>query len=77
VGDRAYFQAMSQRRYLEKLAARVWEAIEYTERPDRFLYGTDWPLAPMSVHREFIRRVIPEPYQEAVFEDNARGLFRL
>jgi predicted TIM-barrel fold metal-dependent hydrolase len=77
VGDRAYFQAMSQQGYLEKLAARVWEAIEYTERPDRFLYGTDWPLAPMSAYREFIRRVIPEPYQKAVFEDNARRLFRL
>jgi hypothetical protein len=77
VGDTAYFQVLAQRGYLEKVATRWRDAIEYTERPDRFLYGTDWPLTPMRVYRDFIRLVIPEPHCKAVLADNARALFRL
>ncbi|GAC1464215.1 MAG: hypothetical protein NVSMB9_02600 [Isosphaeraceae bacterium] len=52
-------------------------AFHYTEKPDRFLYGTDWPLAPMAGYRRFIESVIPREHHAAVFEKNARALFRL
>ena len=52
-------------------------AIEFTERPDRFLYGTDWPLASMNVYPSFVQRLFDERDHEAVFEGNARLLFKL
>lgn len=53
------------------------KAFRYTEKPERFLYGTDWPLAPMAGYRRFIESVIPKVHHEAVFERNARELFGL
>ena len=51
--------------------------MKYAERPNRFLYGTDWPLAPMSAYRDFAREAIPAEFYDCVFEENARRLFRL
>jgi len=77
VGDAADFDEMSQRGTLEKVARNVADAIDYSERLDRFLYGSDWPLAPMSSYRSFIEMIVPEEHRAAVFADNARELFRL
>ena len=49
----------------------------HAERPNRFLYGTDWPLAPMAAYRDFAREAIPAEFHDCVFEENARRLFRL
>jgi predicted TIM-barrel fold metal-dependent hydrolase len=62
---------------LQKAANRIADGLEFTDRPDRFLYGSDWPLAPMAVYRDFVRRIVPQPWWQAVFEDNARALFGL
>jgi uncharacterized protein len=50
-------------------------ALGYAERPDRLLYGTDWPLVPMPVYRRFIEAIIPKEHHPAVFRDNAERLF--
>lgn len=55
--------------------ARIAAAFRYASRPNRFLYGSDWPLAPMPAYRDFIRAAIPEEYHAMVFEENARLLF--
>jgi len=54
---------------------RIRLAFRYAERPNRFLYGSDWPLAPMPAYADFIRKVIPADFQDMVFRDNARTLF--
>ncbi len=77
VGDAAAFQDMEQRGVLAEVAASVAHAVRYTERPDRFLYGSDWPLAPMSSYRAFAEMIVPEEHRQAIFTDNARTLFRL
>jgi predicted TIM-barrel fold metal-dependent hydrolase len=77
VGDETAFTAAEKREALADIAAALRQAFRYAERPNRFLYGSDWPLAPMSAYRDFIRTVIPEVYQQQVFEGNARSLFRL
>jgi predicted TIM-barrel fold metal-dependent hydrolase len=77
VGEEATFTAEERREALLEVAAAVRSAFRYGERPNRFLFGSDWPLAPMRAYRDFIRTVIPEVYQQQVFEDNARALFRL
>lgn len=77
VGDDGYFSSDEGRETLHELAQAVQQAIRYSERPNRFLYGTDWPLVPMAAYREFIRQAVPAAYHEQVFEENARRLFRL
>jgi hypothetical protein len=77
VGDEQAFSAEERLDTLHDTAAAVQQAWRYAERPNRFLYGSDWPLTPMVAYRDFIRSVIPEEHHQQVFEDNARVLFRL
>jgi predicted TIM-barrel fold metal-dependent hydrolase len=77
VGDATAFTSEERREALLDVAAALRQAFRYAERPNRFLYGSDWPLAPMTSYRDFLATVIPEVYRQQVFEDNARSLFRL
>jgi predicted TIM-barrel fold metal-dependent hydrolase len=77
VGDAAAFTAEERQDTLRDAATAVGRAFRYAERPNRFLYGSDWPLAPMAAYRDFIGSAIPAVYHPLVFEDNARTLFRL
>jgi predicted TIM-barrel fold metal-dependent hydrolase len=76
VGDALMFQNETHRDLLADTLHRVAEAYRYAERPNRFLYGSDWPLVPMAEYRDFIRTLIPLANHQQVFEDNARALFR-
>jgi uncharacterized protein len=77
VGDAQSFAAEERREVLHDSVAAVSRAFRYAERPNRFLYGSDWPLAPMTAYRDFIRSAIPEVHHEQVFADNARVLFKI
>jgi predicted TIM-barrel fold metal-dependent hydrolase len=77
VGDEAYFTALAASGVLHRIVERIKEGIEFTGQPDKFLYGTDWPLAPMRIYRNFVRQMFLEEQHQAVFHDNARALFRL
>ncbi|HRZ07358.1 MAG TPA: amidohydrolase family protein [Candidatus Competibacteraceae bacterium] len=77
VGDEAAFVALAARGRLQRTVERLREALEYAERPDRFLYGTDWPLAPLAAYRAFLAPLLDDPEWRALRADNARVLFRL
>jgi hypothetical protein len=77
VGDGAAFADPQRREALEETLAGLRRAFRYAERPNRFLYGSDWPLAPMAVYREWVAAAIPEIHHAQVFEDNARALLRV
>jgi predicted TIM-barrel fold metal-dependent hydrolase len=77
VGDEVMLKSEERRDVLQDVAAQLGRAFRYAERPNRFLYGSDWPLVPMAGYRDFIQTIIPEVYHEQVFNDNARSLFRL
>jgi predicted TIM-barrel fold metal-dependent hydrolase len=77
VGDETAFAALAARGRLQRTVERLHEALEYAERPDRFLYGSDWPLAPMAAYRAFLAPLLDAPEWRAVRADNARALFRL
>jgi predicted TIM-barrel fold metal-dependent hydrolase len=77
LGDAAAFTAEERRETLQDTASAVRQAFRYAERPNRFLYGSDWPLAPMTAYRDFIRTAIPELHHPLIFDENARVLFRL
>jgi predicted TIM-barrel fold metal-dependent hydrolase len=61
----------------DELAWDIQRTIRYSEKPDRFVYGTDWPLVPMSHYRDFIREAVPHEWHDLIFEENALRLFRL
>lgn len=77
VGDESHFKKITASGYLDRTVDRVRQAIELTEQPNKFMYGTDWPLAPMHVYPEFVKRLFDEKDHEAVFEGTARTLFKL
>lgn len=77
VGDDAYFHDQRESGSLADTARRIRYVLDYTEKSDRFLYGSDWPLAPMTAYRDFVRWIVPEAWHEAVFRHNARELFKL
>lgn len=77
VGDDGAFASEEGRDAMADAAHAVRRAVAYSERPNRFIYGTDWPLAPMPAYREFVRTCVPAECHDLVFEENARRLFRL
>ncbi len=77
VGSAADFQAYREKGILKAVAEDIRKAFNYAERPHRFLYASDWPLAPMATYTDFMREVIPEEHHRAVFRDNAKELFKL
>jgi len=54
---------------------KTW--IAYVENYERFLYGTDWPLANMGDYVRFVQMLIPEKHWEKVFYENARRVYQL
>jgi len=62
-----------QRLYVEAL--KTW--ISYCDCYEKFMFGTDWPLANYGDYIEFTKWLIPEEHQEAVFARNAERIFHL
>ena len=51
--------------------------MEYLNRYDRLLYGTDWPLANISNYIKLAMQLIPEKYHYQVFFANANRIYQL
>ena len=77
VGTAEVFETYRKQGVLKNVIGEVRKSIEFCERPDRLLYGSDWPLAPMQVYRDFIADLVPESMHQGVFHDNAQALFKL
>lgn len=77
IGDGEAFAAMRKDGVLERAGKRIQEGIEYAEAPDRFLFGSDWPLSSIGVYRDFVRGLFPKEHHDAVFRGNAKKLFGL
>jgi predicted TIM-barrel fold metal-dependent hydrolase len=77
VGEASVFAAEEYRDGLADVADRVRKAFRYAERPNRFVFGTDWPLVPIAPYRDYIASVIPPQFHPQVFTENAELLFRV
>ena len=77
VGRADDFEKYRKEGALGSVIGDVRKAMQFAECPDRFLFGSDWPLAPLKVYRDFIRELVPEEHHLAVFHDNAKALFKL
>ena len=51
------------------------KAMGYVGDYGRFLYGSDWPLAPMGSYRRLIESLIPKEHHQQVFRTNAEHVF--
>ncbi len=68
--------------YFERMVRQardvVYSAIVTVGRPDRILYGSDWPLEELAVAIEVVDQLdLPAPDREAILGGNARRLFGL
>lgn len=77
VGDETHFRTLAERGVLRRTVERIKQAIEYVDQPEKFLYGTDWPLAPMRAYRDFVGNMFSDEFHQAIFRDNAKALFKL
>jgi predicted TIM-barrel fold metal-dependent hydrolase len=57
--------------------ADLRKALEYVDDYSRFIYGSDWPLAPMKSYRLLIEAIIPKEHHEKVLRTNAEYVFGL
>ena len=53
------------------------KAIGYVGDYKKFLYGSDWPLAPMGSYRRLIESLIPKEHHQEVFRTNAEHVFNI
>jgi len=77
IGEARDFERMDREGVLERTANRVREAIEFTETPERIMFGSDWPLAPVAAYRDLVMRMVPEKHHRAVLGENAKRLYGL
>lgn len=77
VGTPAEFEDLRRNGALDLVKAEVRKALYYTQKPRRLMYGSDWPLAPMSAYRDFIGELVPEEFHQLVFHENAASLYEL
>jgi predicted TIM-barrel fold metal-dependent hydrolase len=59
------------------LISDLKKAIGYVGDYQKFLYGSDWPLAPLASYHRLIESLIPKEHHRAVFRTNAKHVFRL
>lgn len=50
-------------------------ALMYAASWDKILFGSDWPLAPMDIYLDFIKKIVPEKHLEKVLGKNALKIF--
>lgn len=62
-----------KRYYIDNL--KGW--LEYLDLYDRFMFGTDWPLANLGDYIEFTKILIPESQWKQVFFANANRIYRM
>ena len=71
-GDAALIDATEGR---PKVMAHYAVGVEYLNDYTKVLFGTDWPLVPLSRYIEFCRKIVPAAHYENVFYSNAVRLF--
>lgn len=72
VGDAANCQRLADS---PLFFAHLRHALPYCDHYDKFLFGTDWPLAPVKPYIEFVQGLIPAEYHEDVFYKTALKVF--
>ncbi|HVX89523.1 MAG TPA: amidohydrolase family protein [Gemmatimonadales bacterium] len=60
------------------MSDEIEDVITYAGEPEKFLYGTDWPICSMKSYLEFVRGLeIGERDRQLLLYENTRRLFKL
>ena len=74
VGDTAFFSTTMQK---QPVIDRYKQALMMMDGYDKVLFGTDWPLAPMSSYIQFCKALVPPEAHQKVFYENARYVYNI
>jgi len=74
VGDIQYFNDLQNKTLL---LDRYRQALILMDNYDKVLFGTDWPLAPMSSYIDFCKKLVPPETYDKVFFENAKAVYKL
>lgn len=69
------FEAFTRKKHMYLERMRGW--LEYLDCYDRFMFGTDWPLANLEDYIEFTKYMIPFEHWDDVFYRNAVRIYHL
>ena len=75
IGTESYFGDPANADGINDAVERIREAFAWVENPKKFLYGSDWPLAPMKPYLALMKRAIDPQHHRAVFRANAADVF--
>ncbi|OGA57512.1 MAG: amidohydrolase [Betaproteobacteria bacterium RIFCSPLOWO2_12_FULL_65_14] len=65
-------------RFEAYMSQQLKEMILWGVNPNKVLYGTDWPLAPMESYRQFMEELkLPPRDKDLMFYENAAALFKI
>lgn len=60
------------------MSDEIEDVILYAGEPERFLFGTDWPICSMKSYVEFVKRLeIAPEYRHLLLYENTRKLFNI
>jgi len=60
------------------MSDEIEDVITYAGEPEKFLFGTDWPICSMKSYLEFVSRLeISAKDKQMLLYENTRRLFRL
>jgi len=59
------------------LIDRYRQALAFLDNYNKVLFGTDWPLVPMSAYIDFCKKLVPPETYEKVFYENAVNVYKL
>jgi predicted TIM-barrel fold metal-dependent hydrolase len=59
------------------LRDRFRQGILFLNDYDKLLFGTDWPLAAMKPYIGFCKTLVPEPFHDKFFYENAVRVYRI
>jgi predicted TIM-barrel fold metal-dependent hydrolase len=60
------------------MSDEIEDVITYAGEPEKFLFGTDWPICNMKSYVEFVRRLqISEHDRQLLLSENSRKLFKI
>jgi len=74
VGSKATIERMAAK---PLLVDRYRQALVFLDSYHKILFGTDWPLVPLSPYIDFNKRLIPEEEHARVFYQNALQVYKL
>ena len=62
---------------LQRITQDLNFALNYSGRPDKFLFGTDWPLVDIGSYIDTIKKAVPHKHHQKVFFENANKIFKM